>query len=30
LHPVDFIMHLAAGASIVLLTTVLGRKFIAA
>jgi len=30
LHPVDFLMHLAAGASIVLLTTVLGRRFIAA
>lgn len=30
LHLIDFIMHLAAGASIVTLTTVLGRRFIAA
>ncbi|MDE1915509.1 MAG: DUF1109 family protein [Sphingomonadales bacterium] len=29
LHLVDFIMHLVAGATIVLLTTVLGRRFIA-
>ena len=30
LHPVDFLMHLAAGGSIVILTTLLGRRFIAA
>lgn len=30
LHLVDFLMHLAAGATIVLLTTLLGRRFITA
>jgi hypothetical protein len=30
LHPVDFLMHLAAGGTIVILTSLLGRRFVSA